>query len=822
LYIATLGMMACSLPLHADSLTVEGDLNVEGNLGVGTPTPSEKLEVDGNVKVNGSVISTGTITAPSITLPNGTLTSAKATTLYNAAGQPVATVGADGKVNFTNGLSVGSDPAATITPNSVAHLNQTLANLGFRENPVTATPINSLPITGQVTFVDIARAGNFVYVVGSGLAGATIGGEILEGPGDQDIAFVAKVAVNGVAEWVSPVSGTSSISVASVAVDSSGGVLVVGNFYDTTTSLGGANVTSAGSDDGLIIKFDSIGVVQWAKAVGGLGSDGLVSVAVDSVGNVLVGGRFDGAIVNLGGAANVSSAGGSDGLIAKFNAAGAVQWAKAFGSTNFDSAYSVACDNAGDVIAVGAFYGTISNLGGAANVSSAGGSDGLVVKFNASGAVQWAKAVGSTSNQALSSVATDGAGNIIASGGFSGTIANLGGAANVSSAGAFDGLIVKFNSTGVIQWAKAVGGSDSDNIQSLACDAAGNIIAGAYFAGTIANLGGGANVSSVGNLDGLIVKLGAGGNVIDVSRIGGADNDFIRSISTTGSEVWFVGNVSNTYGNYDVWPVGDRHVIDGSFALGTTTLPIITPSVGGAVPLAWGSSIAENSGIALGNDAYASGDGSAALGRSTAIASNAFSAGSGIAQGFGSVALGWSTKATGQGSVAMGTYTKANGFDSFAVGYNNEAIGNGSVVLGGESRAFGVGSIAIGSQSVARGNYSIALGHVVEAQAIDSLVVGRMNIGQGSSTEWVATDDLFVIGNGSNDWDSWSPSNAFVVHKNGTTRTAGTVESKKGFRTPPMGDLDMGTFTAGPTPAGPSATGNNPADLSAGLRYSGE
>jgi hypothetical protein len=44
-------MMACSLPLHADSLTVEGDLNVEGNLGVGTPTPSEKLEVNGNLKV---------------------------------------------------------------------------------------------------------------------------------------------------------------------------------------------------------------------------------------------------------------------------------------------------------------------------------------------------------------------------------------------------------------------------------------------------------------------------------------------------------------------------------------------------------------------------------------------------------------------------------------------------------------------------------------------------------------------------------------------------------------------------------------------------
>jgi hypothetical protein len=71
LYIATLGMMACSLPLHADSLTVEGDLNVDGNLGVGTPTPSEKLEVNGNVKVNGTLTVTGNVALPNQTVGGG-------------------------------------------------------------------------------------------------------------------------------------------------------------------------------------------------------------------------------------------------------------------------------------------------------------------------------------------------------------------------------------------------------------------------------------------------------------------------------------------------------------------------------------------------------------------------------------------------------------------------------------------------------------------------------------------------------------------------------------------------------------------------------
>jgi len=50
-------------------------------------------------------------------------------------------------------------------------------------------------------------------------------------------------------------------------------------------------VASAGSNDGLIVKFNPAGVVQWAKAVGGLGSDNMKSVAVDASGYVVVAGN---------------------------------------------------------------------------------------------------------------------------------------------------------------------------------------------------------------------------------------------------------------------------------------------------------------------------------------------------------------------------------------------------------------------------------------------------------------------------------------------------------------------------------------------------
>jgi hypothetical protein len=54
-----------------------------------------------------------------------------------------------------------------------------------------------------------------------------------------------------------------------------------------------------------------------------------------------------------------------------------------------------------------------------------------------------------------------------------------------------------------------------------------------------------------------------------------------------------------------------------------------------------------------------------------------------------------------------------------------------------------------------------------------------------------------------------------VVQKNGNTRSAGIVEAKGGFRTPPMGD-----FHEGVNPAA-ALTDPNPG-LNAALRYPGE
>ncbi len=120
--------------------------------------------------------------------------------------------------------------------------------------------------------------------------------------------------------------------------------------------------------------------------------------------------------------------------------------------------------------------------------------------------------------------------------------------------------------------------------------------------------------------------------------------------------------------------------------------------------------------------------------------------------GLNSFACGSSTTASGQYSVSMGAGVIASGNSAFSVGFNTNASG-------AQSNAFNYYSIASGS-------YASAFGQRTTAQAYNSFVIGRFNVNPGtySTTTWVATEPLFVLGNGSS---AATANNALTVLKNG-------------------------------------------------------
>src|SRR6185369_13104181 len=124
-----------------------------------------------------------------------------------------------------------------------------------------------------------------------------------------------------------------------------------------TINLGGANLVSQGGNDVWLAKLDPLGNHLWSKDIGGGSDQSVQGVAVDGGGNVVVVGTMDGS-VDFGGGAQ-PTAGGNDVFVAKYDASGALLWAKRFGDANDQAPAGVALDSASDAFVVGATGGAV-------------------------------------------------------------------------------------------------------------------------------------------------------------------------------------------------------------------------------------------------------------------------------------------------------------------------------------------------------------------------------------------------------------------------------------------------------------------------------
>ena len=124
------------------------------------------------------------------------------------------------------------------------------------------------------------------------------------------------------------IGGSGDDNINGMAVDSSGNLYLAGSFQGTVDFDLGAGVstlTSAGGNDAFVAKYDSAGNLLWVRSGGGVSSDVATTVVVDGSGNVIVGGSFS-QISNFGGV-GLTSNGSTDALIWKLDSAGTTLWA---------------------------------------------------------------------------------------------------------------------------------------------------------------------------------------------------------------------------------------------------------------------------------------------------------------------------------------------------------------------------------------------------------------------------------------------------------------------------------------------------------------
>lgn len=265
-------------------------------------------------------------------------------------------------------------------------------------------------------------------------------------------------------------------------------------------------------------------------AYGTTSNERLLRVKHDSLGNIYLAGWSDA----------VGGTNTDDALIMKLNAGGEILWQRLLGNVGTkEAALGIDVDSAGNVYIVGWTASAISNPSDY---------DVFVAKYNSSGTLLWQRLLTGANYDRSYGIGVDGSGNayVVLS-------------STSTGSGDYDAVVVKYDTSGVLQWQRAIGDANPGWGFGIAVDAGGN----SYLAGYNTYVGTGTDVVVV-KLDptgtevwqrkigpatntadsGHTITIDSSGNIIIVGRslsipaIGTLDNIIVIKCDSSGNTVW--------------------------------------------------------------------------------------------------------------------------------------------------------------------------------------------------------------------------------------------------------------------------------------------
>lgn len=341
---------------------------------------------------------------------------------------------------------------------------------------------------------------------------------------------------NGAMYWSKCYGGSKEDIVYSIVPTKDGGYFMIGN----TSSSDGDVSSCKGNTDIWVVKLFNDGKIDWQKSYGSTSLDqGNSAMQTADDGYILTGfaGFNDGDVIN-----NHTA----DMWVVKLNFRGDIIWQKCLGGSSSEFGYSIKQTKDGGYVVAGSAISTNGDVSG-----MHGGSDFWVVKLNDTGAITWKKCYGGSAIDVAYSVSqtTDGGYILVGK-----TQSNNGDV--IMNHGLYDVWVVKINDTGAIQWQKTYGGSSNDYANSIIqCAIGGYLIVGSTSSNDMditINQGNRdlliIKIDTTGKLE---WQKTLGGQMDDVGgeAIETPDDGFII-LGVTGS---FGGDVSYSRGKRDIW-----------------------------------------------------------------------------------------------------------------------------------------------------------------------------------------------------------------------------------------------------------------------------
>ena len=376
--------------------------------------------------------------------------------------------------------------------------------------------------------IAVDALGNLVVV---GDTFGSVNGDTLQGSQDM---FIAMYDPDGVLLWSDQIGSLDFDRYFGVSIDISGDIYAIGS------SSGTLGATNLGSNDIILSKYDSAGNLLWINQLGTTGSDHGYSVSADSLGNIYICGETTGSF----GTSNTTF--NSDAFVAKLDADGNTLWIDQFSSSfqlgDGEDCRDIAVDIYDNVYVTGYTPGAL--------VEGASGAEFYVRKYAAAGSVAWTTQRDSVYLNKANSIAVDTLGNTY--------VAGTGGL-DTAVSGLEDAFIVKFDATGVEQWAELLQSTGQESLNGVAVDDAGNVFVAGFTDGSLAS-------ANDGDTDIIFARYDTNGSLLSVVQNATTSWDRANGIAVdaTGSDYYLVGNTDGDLdgelnnGAYDLFATRNR------------------------------------------------------------------------------------------------------------------------------------------------------------------------------------------------------------------------------------------------------------------------
>ncbi|MRT17866.1 T9SS type A sorting domain-containing protein [Vitellibacter sp. q18] len=267
---------------------------------------------------------------------------------------------------------------------------------------------------------------------------------------------IIKLNSSGALEWEQIYGGSNHESGQSVLQTADGGYIVA----SASESSDGDVTGNHGDYDFWLLRLDASGSLLWEKSFGGSGEDYAHEIIPANDGGFLIAGHT---FSNNGDV--TANNGMGDFWVIKINDGGNLLWQKNYGGSDDDLATGIAATPDGYIIA-----GQSSSSNGDVSQNN-GEADVWTVKINNSGVLQWEKSTGGSLNDFGNAIIVTADGGFAVAGGSNSNDGDISG-----NHGEVDYLVLKFDSTGTLQWQKSLGGSADEISQNLAQTADGGFI----------------------------------------------------------------------------------------------------------------------------------------------------------------------------------------------------------------------------------------------------------------------------------------------------------------------------------------------------------